>query len=473
MLNTETQMLHDRLCDFLKESIPILAETIDVKSVPTLKRYRIEKDKDRVKIAPHDSPNWWQVKVLERVSYLSSLHEAIDACNKHEQLRSLDGKWSYAFHHGTSFHASNVPIAFLKHLIHQENGLRFRKKSFEAVFDDFLRYVSSEHKCYARLVVPLENLAIAPKLVHLEQDSRIRTLTPKESVDLRNNCPILGDFYGTNSSPWFRCILEFDIPFNWSWRHKSPDDGKDALLALMASTDPYESLKPRINQEIVILRALLNRRISPQTYVLDYRGWESVMFSGGEINFLPWVRSRSAFPHRLTSKEIANYKHYRRKFLDIKDNKTQQRIFVAMRKLAFSIEKPYGGDELMDTVSGLEGLLVDSATEVRHKFAEHVALLLERDPGKRKDLQRDMLDAYDLRSRVAHGSAVTDDIDSITSQIRVGKQPKKERVEEFNRIQELRKKTRGLLHQAILVCIDKQRADFDWDSSVMGTRINP
>jgi hypothetical protein len=99
--------------------------------------------------------------------------------------------------------------------------------------------------------------------------------------------------------------------------------------------------------------------------------------------------------------------------------------------------------------------------------------LLEKDPKKREDLQKDMRDAYDLRSKVAHGSVVTDDINAITSKIHVGRQPKRNQIDEFNRIQELRKKTRKLLYQAILVCIDKQTTDFNWDSSLMGTKISP
>lgn len=473
-MNKETQMLHEKLYVFLKESIPILRKTVDIDSLPTLRRYHVEKDKDRVRIVPHDSSNWWQIRVSEQILNLSSLHEAIDVCNKYQQIKSLNGNSSYAFGSGTSFYANNVPLSFLKELINRANGLKFRKKLFEAIFNDFLRYISPKDKSYACLVIPLDDLIITPMSVELEHDLRIRKLTEQELVDLINNCPILGHFYGTGFSRWFRCILEFDIPFKWSWLTQSQrDDRNSSLLALINAPQQYQVLKSKINQEIVILRAILNRKISSQTYAIDYRGWESVMFTGGGINYLPWARDKLSFPDPLTSKEIANYKKYRRKFLDLKDKKVQQRIFVAMRKLAFSMDKPYGGDQLMDTVSGLEGLLVDSTTEVRHKFAEHIAVLLEKDPKKREDLQTDMRYAYDLRSKVAHGSVVTDDIDAITSKIHVGQQPKRNQIDEFNRIQELRKKTRKLLYQAILVCIDKQTTDFNWDSSLMGTKISP
>lgn len=473
MMNEETKMLYDKLYVFLKEAIPILRKSVSTSLLPTFRRYGIKKDKNRVKIVVYNSPNWWQIQDYGKISKLPSLNEAIGVCNKHQQIRTLDGKWSYALGHGTSFHANHVPISFLKELVNCENGLRFRKKSFEKIFNNFLRYISLKEKSYARLIVPLHSLAISTNVINLEQNLRIRNLTNQELVDILNNCPTIAHFYGAGLSAWFRCILEFDMPFNWSWVMQSEKDDKNHFFAIKNSTEVYQSLKPNINQEIVMLRAILNRQISSSTYVIDYRGWESVMFSGGQINYLPWIRSKIFFTDPLLPKEINNYKKYRRKFLTMNERKTQQRIFVAMRKLAFSMEKPYGGDEMMDTVSGLEGLLVNSRNEIRHKFAERVALLLEKDPQKREELQKDMRKAYDLRSDVAHGLVVTDDVDSIMSKVHVGQKPQKKEIDEFNKIQELRKRTRQLLHQAILVCLDKQTTNFSWDSSLMGTKISP
>jgi len=475
-MNEETQKVYDRLYDFLKDSIPILRKTVDIDLLPTLRKYYIEKDNNRVKILPHDRPNWWQIRVSEQMQILnlSSFREAIDALNRHQQIKSHNGKHSLAFGHGTSFHANTVPISFLKELINRENDLIFRKKSFEALFNDFLKYISTGDKSYARLVVPFDNLIIKSKVVELEDDLRIRKIAPEKLVDLVNNCPVLGYFYGRGLHPWFQCMLELDIPFNWSWVTQSESDNLDShLLPLMKSSNQYLSFRHRINQEIVILRAILNRQISVQTFVIDYRGWDSVMFTGGVINYLPWARERLPSPDPITSKEISNYKHYRQKFLKIKDEEIRQRIFVAMRKLAFSMDKPYGGDQLMDTVSGLEGLLVNSKTEVTHKFAERAAILLENDQKKRENLQKDMREAYKLRSAVAHGSIIADDFDTIFSKINRGQQPKKKETDQYNKVQQMRTMTRKLLHIALLVCIDNEKTEFDWDSALMGTKTSP
>jgi hypothetical protein len=473
-MNEETQRVYDRLHDYLKDSIPILRKTVDIDLLPTLRRYYIEKDNNRVKIVPHDQPNWWQTRISEQeqILTLSSLQEAIDALNRHQQIRFHNGKYSIAFGHATRFYANNIPRSFLKELINRENALIFRKKSFEALFNDFLKYISTGDKSYARLVVPFDNLIIDSRVVELEDDLRIRKIAPEKLVDLVNNCPVLGYFYGRALHPWFQCMLEFDIPFNWSWVTESEGDNRDFDLSLMKSSNQDLPFRHKINQEIVILRAILNRQISAPTFFIDYRGWDSVMFTGGTINHLPWARERFPFHDPISSKELKNYKNYRQKFLKIKDEKTRQRIFVAMRKLAFSMDKPYGGDQLMDTVSGLEGLLVNSKTEVTHKFAERVAILLENDHKKRENLQKDMREAYNLRSDVAHGSIIADDVDTIFSKINRGQQPKKE-MDQYNKVQQMRTMTRKLLHKALLVCIDNEKTEFNWDSALMGTKTSP
>ena len=80
--------------------------------------------------------------------------------------------------------------------------------------------------------------------------------------------------------------------------------------------------------------------------------------------------------------------------------------------------------------------------------------------------------AYNLRSAVAHGSLIADDFDTIFSKINRGQQPNKE-MDQYNMIQQMRTMTRKLLHNALLVCIDNEKIEFDWDSALMGTKNSP
>jgi hypothetical protein len=195
------------------------------------------------------------------------------------------------------------------------------------------------------------------------------------------------------------------------------------------------------------------------------------------INKLPWVDFgfNDLLPP-LTLKEARRYVKIRKNFFDIENTEDKQRIFVAARKLSASMNEFYGGEDVMHTVSGLEGLLVKSKTEPSHRFAENIALLLETDKIVRKKIYESMKSAYVLRSDVAHGTAVADYFDSIISPINYESsldKNKKKKIPKMNALQELRPILRERLHQAILMCIDKQTTNFDWNSSIIGTRIDP
>jgi hypothetical protein len=470
-MNKETQLLYTSLYAFLKDSIPIIRKNIDISSLPTLIKYRIVKDDNgRIKVQKYNAPNYWQIEFDGLLTNLTSLRNSLIACNKHSQIKAVDGKWSNAFNHGIHFHANYVPIHFLKELIDREKGIKFRKKTFNLIFNNFLKYISQEPKSFARIIIPLDGLNITSKTIKLEKDLRIKKLNPKELVDVINYCSIFGYFYGTGFSAWFKCVLELDIKFKWTWLSKSERNSGKVFLDVMNQT---AYIQPKINQEIIILRALINRPISSPTYAIDYREWDYVTFSGGVINYLPWVRSKHIFSEPLPSKLVLKYQKYRANLLNIKDDTTKQRIFVAMRKLAFSMDKPYSGDKLMDAVSGLEGLLVSSNKEVTHKFAERIPLLLEKDMNERKKLQKDLKIAYDLRSQLAHGSIAADYSDTIVTKQILGKKIKNKELSKSKDIQRLSHLLTQLLHKTILLCIDKKTTEFKWDESILGTKINP
>ena len=107
---------------------------------------------------------------------------------------------------------------------------------------------------------------------------------------------------------------------------------------------------------------------------------------------------------------------------------------------------------------------------------ENIALLLETYKIARKELYKSMKKAYDLRSDVAHGTAVADYFDSIISPINYEillYKNKKKTIAKMDMLQKLRPILKERLHQAILMCIDKQTTNFDWNSSIMSTRIDP
>lgn len=63
---------------------------------------------------------------------------------------------------------------------------------------------------------------------------------------------------------------------------------------------------------------------------------------------------------------------------------------------------------IADFVSCMEALVSPGATELRHRLAELIALITERNPEKRKDVYLKCRDLYDKRSLVVHGESLED-----------------------------------------------------------------
>ncbi len=461
-INQNAQILHNKLYDFIKESIPLLRKCIQNDSIPTEFKYEIgEVDK---KIVKNRYPDWWHLS-LDPILNLPSLNDAIKTCNEYEQFILRNGMAAYIFDSGIYFDSNAIPERFLRELINRENGFRFRKKTFEEIFSNLLEFVSSE-KPLCRIVVPLDNFSMKPKSIKLDDSIRLRRLTSPELVDLINHRPILGYFYGSKSLQWFNTVLEIDSPSNFTWHQQDINDPN----IFIEQANEQNRIKSIINQEITILRTYFKKQISPNIFVIDYSGWNSDLYSGGVIVNLPWVKPLFGTQNPYRLKEMNRFRIFRNKFCTIKNEQIQQQIYVAMRKLAFCMDRPYKADRIMDCVAGLEGLLVDGKSEITHKFAERISILLETNSSKRADLLKEMKDAYNLRSEIAHGSKVADDFDTIFS---LGKEPKQKEIEKYDKIQKLEPKVMHLLYSAILICIDKQTTHFNWDSSLMGTKVKP
>ena len=465
---TETELidnaLYDVLLEFAADAIKHLRKHVDQSQIPTIRGYELSKEKGRTRILPTEEPNWWQVsKYMNPVLELRSYNRALVACQRSRILLSRNGQRANALNNGCPFHVSHVPGEFLTECIARENGLKFRRDTFSDVFQSLLNFVSPTRQNKACLIVPLDAVHIERKRIELGSDARIRRLSPTQVVDLVNHCPALSDFYGHGLSPWFSTILELDFSFEWHWSDMTnPDEGNTFKnLQNMQSNDAVRY--HRLSEEILLLRALLNKRICAPNNVIDYRGWNSDIFTGGSIHHLPWVRHLSGFPIKVERAEMRRYIKLRSSFLHIQDETAKRRIFAAIRRLSSALVGAYAADRLLDAVAGLEGLFVASNTEVSHKFAERVALFLAQGTDERTKLCKKMKNAYKLRSKVAHGGVIADDLYMLLG----SRQPSKKQINEFNSVNKLSGLCMQYLYKAISLCIAKGTVDFDWENSVM------
>lgn len=452
--------LHAALITFVAEAIPYLRNATDTKKIPTVARFEL-RDEQIVRV---ERPNWWQVNsYMSPVLELSSFKHAVIACSEHPLLRTRNGKRAEALNVAGPLFFNLIPEKFLTECIAREDGLIFRRRTFEGVFCDLFNFLTPSAKNRARLIAPFDNVQLDKKEISLPPNARVRQLSPLQIVDMANHCPMLRHYYGHGLHRWFNTVFEIEFSFEWQWTDMD-EDGHSPLEHIGTNHEP--ALVHRLMEEIILLRSLLGKPLSSPTYVIDYRGWDSVKSTGGSIHNLPWVRPTSPWPLVIQKSESAKFSKLRNKFMNIKDMTIKRRIFAAIRRYSSSMEKFYSGDRLLDAVAGLEGLLVDSKTEVRHKFAEHTALLLEKQLTKRISLNYDMRSSYDFRSRIGHGGVVADNLFAIMGSSNISNKD----LEEFNAVNRLSERCSKCLHKAIAICIENEKVNFDWDKAVMSSK---
>ena len=469
-MNSRTEMklidneLYGVLLEFVADAIKHLRKHVDQSQIPTIRGYELRKEKGRTRILPTEEPNWWQVsKYMKPILELGSYNRALVACQHSRILLSRNEQRANALNSGHSFHVSLVPEQFLTECIARENGLKFRRDTVSHVFQSLLSFVTPTRQNKAYLIAPLDDVHIEKKQIDLGSDVRIRRLSSTQIVDIVNHCPSLRYFYGHGLSRWFSTIIEFDLSFEWHWSNMTNPDEVNTFKILQNMQSNDAVIYHRLREEIILLRALLNKRICAPTYVIDYRGWNSVISTGGSINHLPWVRHPGGFPMKVKIAEMRRYIKLRSSFLHIQAETAKRRIFAAIRRLSSALDGAYAADRLLDAVAGLEGLLVASNTEVSHKFAERVALFLAQETDERTKLCKKMKNAYKLRSKVAHGGVIADDLYMLLG----SRQPSKKQIDEFNSVNKLSGLCMQYLYKAISLCIAKGTVDFDWENSVM------
>ena len=139
MANLMEKSLYLSLYNFIKESISFLKKNANISLIPTIPNYKVLKESGKLKIQRTENPNWWQVsKYLNSVVDLKTYKIALKLCKQNKLIYERHNQRAYAFNAGHTFDISNVPIAFLTEVIVRENGFRFRQKTLETVFNDFL-----------------------------------------------------------------------------------------------------------------------------------------------------------------------------------------------------------------------------------------------------------------------------------------------------------------------------------------------
>lgn len=459
------QVLHDQLQIFLQEALLISKDS--VKEPRGFSKYfDVESKEGREQIVPKLERNWKNLDVIgdeNKIRNLKSYFEVYKICQNIPHISKHDNKAVYAFSIGYPFAIADIPIYFLQALIFLERGYSFQQNRFENIFSDFLTFISDDHYSNATVLVPLMGIEFSENHIEVDEKVSIKKLNPYQVSEFLNHHVHRDSKYLRSPDVWQKIFFEFQIKIEWLWPEKllCEEYDEQEFDKHLHSQDFSNYIRDKVNQEIIILRSLSNSSVSAYPFEIMYTGWFSPKIGGGGI-ISPWNIPQELVI--LSAENLEAYKKNRNRFLKIGDKKTKEQIFVAMRKLAMSMDKNYIGDQVLDVVSGLERLLVNEEKSVKQKCSKRTAILLEGDDTKKRNqLQSDIREAYRFRSEVAHGYSVIEDEDAIISKRFSGERDEaKKDYREIIQNRNIRNVARDALCRAIIVCIQKQTTNFDW-----------
>ena len=119
----------------------------------------------------------------------------------------------------------------------------------------------------------------------------------------------------------------------------------------------------------------------------------------------------------LEASEAASFVGFWKSFTSARRNSA---IDAVIRRFSYAGERSRPDDEIVDLVAALEALLlseIDNRTELKFRTALRGALFIEGSGLDRREVQKQLRRAYNVRSAVAHGGAArTNDLKSATNE---------------------------------------------------------
>jgi len=108
--------------------------------------------------------------------------------------------------------------------------------------------------------------------------------------------------------------------------------------------------------------------------------------------------------YHLSGEDVKEFVNF---WSNFKEAKTKNFWFLdeVTRRFNFAYEKGNLEDKLIDYIICFESMLLENDDELSYRLSLRVAVLIEENKEKRKEIFSDMRDAYKVRSRIVHGAS--------------------------------------------------------------------
>ena len=300
-----------------------------------------------------------------------------------------------------SFPAAHLPERFVLGVIGAQGGLApLNREVFEREYAAMEDAYATD-SVHMRIVAPIVGLMVDTAPLKLNNNFVIDALTMEEQSQFVHLGAMLGGDLARNV-PCFGIRTGFTLA---KVVGKQDDARRSAdELAILQGFNTFATDMNFLMQALTAFKP-------------GYCAWSD------KINYLDWwftstprrgtppVTTQMTPTYRLDENEASQFLAFWQEVRNVDKSRTY--IDTALRRLRYAAERERAEDRVLDLMIAAEALFLGMAgpnekTEVRLRVSLYAASFLAQDRDERRAVFKEMRDAYDMRSTIAHGAGSVD-----------------------------------------------------------------
>lgn len=269
------------------------------------------------------------------------------------------------------------------------NDYSFDPERFDLEYEDFERAFYEPDFVY-EVVAPLHGLLMSDS-IKLADDLEVSPLRPEEMSDARKANPLRER----------QCAVRTT--------YRLPKVIGDDIEIILEDTEKERAIQTRVNDRIEQVVHAFRVFGADFVFPIDIAHRASKWLYGGDSVFPAKVLGDTLASNYLDQPTAESFRHF---WVALQNEGVQKRRFlnVAVRRFGYACERHRTEDKIIDLLISAEALLMCDVNknaylgEIRYRFATRAAFFIGTVAANRKTIFRHMRDAYDERSKLAHGA---------------------------------------------------------------------
>lgn len=282
---------------------------------------------------------------------------------------------------------TNMLARFIHDYLEKATEGKFDEKAFNTVFDHLRQDIQSPTITVKELS-PLMNASMDCERITIAPHLALRKLTVNE-LEKWHNDYLRYPFFSVHSS-LIGDVTQLDCAMEVTYKKQRKE-----------AWGSNQEIRTSADDLVTTLRLLTDKNI----YIaFTVHGSDSILQPGGgtSSSLRPRLLGQSANIGASLQQDIIDTWNH------IRSLPNQSPVRLALRRWNTVFERFDEDDALIDYWIALEGLFVpDTFQELRHRSAFRIGAYLGETPDQREHIYKELLDSYDLRSKIVHGGVPT------------------------------------------------------------------